>query len=975
MVLIKRKAVEMIPAPDPGQMGDDVEAYYLTLSGEIFLDYESYASRLSFFNQRRFQCELSGRQGLTYLEALQSEEKEAKELHRRFPQALKGPLLRAAQFVVAGRLDNLVDKAYDRFANRFFEQETVQVERSGTRELSEDERHGEGSSHAHRMKDVTHVYGTDLNKDEAEANQIDDPADYLYHVRFLDDEDSFVGSLTEVRDQHLTRDRRHFSKVILKKYLKECLERDAAIGSPWTVRVPIAQQFGIPLLPSEAVQDMHRLIREQQLSKRRKLETKDEETAPAPAKKRNRKVGASAAENAAAAAAAAEAAEAARREEEEKRLAAERRRNIKYPIEDLQVDPITHRELMSKGRDEQVARRRDRPVPSRDLSVPHTMIEPLLNTYFFLQACGKPLMLSPFSLDDYEAALRHATNEPPCVLISEIHAALINVVVRDGPHSKDLAPAQLAAKRASSSAAKNNKKSAAKSTAPANEEEDEEEDELEDDDEDGDTEDDAEDESDEAASDGDASGENGVNGSRFSESETTLLASARSFGAGWEKRLLKAEEDREGWERSLVGALYKRATSQSLPRLLAILSQLTGVEHPDAVDVDGAFIAETFPNVEQRYPHLPMSDKLAAISFLCELAVMTRPVRGFYDECEATLTELRKERIDVSRARKKLAEDRAAFEEAHKKEEGAGEQPANGLATKADPNGMEVDAAQKSDSSSEKDELDSSNGDVEEVAESEASDVDISTKAQRLPSRQEALRARALERAAQERKRAADQAAAREAHRAKTQEAKQLASERNKLIEEEIRLDKQEDFIDREFRRWALAPRLMPLGRDRFFDRYWWFDGIGSASLVTSHGAVNYSTGRLFVQGASDEEWSLASLEYERGPALLMKRREEEQGAEGVLAPNEWAVYTSADDVEELISWLRAKGHREGALRQQITKFRSYIGPGIAKRNHDLAGGWRENFVETRRSGRAKVEQSHMARQPYMLYKNTLAKN
>lgn len=661
-------------------------------------------------------------------------------------------------------------------------------------------------------------------------------------------------------------------------------------------------------------------------------EVKEETSAQAPSKKRVRKAGATAAENAAAAAAAAEAAEAARREEEEKRLAAERRRNIKYPIEDLQIDPITNRELTSKGRDELVPRRRARPVPSRDLSVPDNMIEPLLNTYFFLQACGKPLMLAPFSLDDYEAALRHSTSEPSCALITEVHAALINVVVRDGPHSKDLAPAQLAAKRASKTAAKGSTKAGAKS-APASDDEDEELDELDEDSEEESGDEDVESDSAEASSDGDASETNGASGRNYTESEAGLLASARTLGAGWEKKLLKSEEDREGWENSLVGALYKRATVQSVPRLFAILSQLTGVEHPDAVDPDGAFIAETFTSIEQRYPHLLMSDKLAAITFLCELAVMTRPVRAFYDECEATLTELRKERIDVSRARKKLAEDRAAFEEAHKKEDDPTEQPINGSAAKGEINGMDVDKAQKDDSGSEKDELDSSNGEVEDAPESEASDADAGNKA-RLPSRQEALRARALERAAQERKRAADQAAAREAHRAKTQEAKQLASERNKLIEEEIRLDKQEDYIDREFRRSALAPRLVPLGKDRFFDRYWWFDGIGSASLVTSHGAVNYSTGRLFVQGASDEEWESASAEYEKGPALLSKRREEEQGAEGVLEPDQWAVYTNPEDIEELISWLRAKGHRENVLRQQITKFRSYIGPGIAKRNH-----------------------------------------
>ena len=36
-----------------------------------------------------------------------------------------------------------------------------------------------------------------------------------------------------------------------------------------------------------------------------------------------------------------------------------------------------------------------------------------------------PLHLSTFTLDEFEAALRHNTSDPPCALIAEIHATLI----------------------------------------------------------------------------------------------------------------------------------------------------------------------------------------------------------------------------------------------------------------------------------------------------------------------------------------------------------------------------------------------------------------------------------------------------------------------------------------------------------------------------------------------------------------------
>jgi hypothetical protein len=39
----------------------------------------------------------------------------------------------------------------------------------------------------------------------------------------------------------------------------------------------------------------------------------------------------------------------------------------------------------------------------------------------------------------------------------------------------------------------------------------------------------------------------------------------------------------------------------------------------------------------------------------------------------------------------------------------------------------------------------------------------------------------------------------------------------------------------------------------------------------------------------------------------------------------------------------------------------------------DLAGGWRDNIVETRRSNRSKGEQSAVMRLPYMAWRNTAA--
>jgi len=58
----------------------------------------SYASRMSFYKAKQFQCDVTGKGGLDFFQALNSEQQEARTLHSRFPEQLKGPVLRAVQW-------------------------------------------------------------------------------------------------------------------------------------------------------------------------------------------------------------------------------------------------------------------------------------------------------------------------------------------------------------------------------------------------------------------------------------------------------------------------------------------------------------------------------------------------------------------------------------------------------------------------------------------------------------------------------------------------------------------------------------------------------------------------------------------------------------------------------------------------------------------------------------------------------------
>ena len=92
-----------------------------------------------------------------------------------------------------------------------------------------------------------------------------------------------------------------------------------------------------------------------------------------------------------------------------------------------------------------------------------------------------------------------------------------------------------------------------------------------------------------------------------------------------------------------------------------------------------------------------------------------------------------------------------------------------------------------------------------------------------------------------------------------------------------------------------------------------------------------WSTGRVFVQGPSELDRDLLDKrEVEDGD--VKKRRLEEEGVEGMLGVNEWAVYSEPEQVEELVTWLNTKGIRENALKNSVTKWMSHITSGIRKR-------------------------------------------
>lgn len=216
MVLFKRKNVtipetKLIPAED------DQEVWVIPETEEVFCTYDDYLSRLDFYMQKKFICELSGASCLTYFEALKKENQEKKQVLKFFPEPLKEPILRMVQFSLTTRLDQLVDEVHTAIKEKFFVGENVFV------------RFQDQKVRADVVK-ADHEHG---------IYQVDDG------LRVLEGDFS-----------QLQRDRKLLSKPALRAFVKHSAYREPWLGSPWMLREAIAEKYGISTEVPQHISDL-----------------------------------------------------------------------------------------------------------------------------------------------------------------------------------------------------------------------------------------------------------------------------------------------------------------------------------------------------------------------------------------------------------------------------------------------------------------------------------------------------------------------------------------------------------------------------------------------------------------------------------------------------------------------------------------------------------------------------------------------
>lgn len=903
----------------PAEIQDENdEVWHIPQTGEIFATYEDYLSRMEFYKQRRFNDQITGHSGLSFFEAFKSELTGGREVEASFPEALKGPILRRVQFQTISRLDNLVDSIFDEFRLDYYPGEEVTVSIDGA-----DRIHG-------LVRDKT-TFGPRNLPDGSRTLPV---TRYLVNIKDTDEE-------TMVTDQRICRDRGVFTKAMLRSFIKKTVTREAWTGAPWLVKHDYANMYHIDTrVPPHLRYDTKLLERKQlQAQKRGHFH---EPTGLAncgllrlPELKPATKI---------------PKAKQAQLCKELKWPLVESVNGVhgsgtheqpareptppppppptKYPIEDLALPPREgsfrpRLKFMCRNPPVEAEGIVDESQPFRD-RIDMATVGAFLETWDTLNVYCEIFKLDSFTFDDFVEAMAVASERVPVQLFDEIHCSVLKVLVdseKDGGKVRITLP----------------------------ELEDEESDEDEDDGQgDGDEEKEHEEEQ---SPEPEEKPKGRATRSSLAKLEAERLAAAvaaaeeeeiraeqesrsraeelmREFD--WIDHLRKRDFSNGGWERIMIGLIHQLSKDD---RQKDACEEL--LEHLVPPDTE-----PTREAAQRNYAELDVDHRVKALQIICLLTMQTRAVRGYMEDCSETMTKYRKDRIEWQRQKKQATEELRQLHEQRRE-----------LVPDPEP-AEDADATIHKEENVEMLDMNESQidrGDGENGSENEAS----RTKGKR--------RGRPpLEKKRKDAEVGKEQKAVDKDKQKPRREAvkltPQLQKQYNKILKE---IQKQEDIIkeceeevaiiENDLRE-ADCPRTRVLGKDRFWNRYYWFErnGMPYGGLPTSSTAfAEYANGCIWVQGPDDMEREgyidgPASLQNEFKAKFQMtvaERKAKEENGTSVFTARQWGYISEPEDVIALIKWLDHRGCNETKLRKELVNYKDRIAQHMENRKAYLDKG------------------------------------
>ena len=298
----------------------------------------------------------------------------------------------------------------------------------------------------------------------------------------------------------------------------------------------------------------------------------------------------------------------------------------KYPIEDLEVPPIHNaapRPLM-KFLSEDIPNS-ERPSEGAGSGIRMESVGLLLETWDTLNVYCEVFILDSFTLDDYIEALQFTSEEVQCELLVEIHCAVLKKLVN---HEKDLngqvqitLPIALQDDTDDESSAQGNSTEATPTPEPEIKPR--------------------------------------TTRSSIAKTEAAELKAQAAIdaklhrgaeidqcvkGYNWRVRLRKRDFSNGRWVVIVVGLLSLYAASPRHKKICDdILIQLAPLDMGATEEV-----------AISQYARLDINLRVKIVQFLCMLSLETNSIRGYMEECTLQMTQFRKEKVETQRTRKTM---------------------------------------------------------------------------------------------------------------------------------------------------------------------------------------------------------------------------------------------------------------------------------------------------------------------------------
>ncbi|KAF3769964.1 hypothetical protein M406DRAFT_215913, partial [Cryphonectria parasitica EP155] len=919
-VLFKRKPVQFLQPP---YAENDQEVWHIPQTGEIFVSYEDYLTRLDFYKQKRFICQITGHSGLNFFEALESELAGAQEVEQAFPEPLKGPILRRVQFQTISRIDNLVDRLYEEFKSDFYPGEHVTV----------------SVLTGERLTGVVRDKARFGSKCLADGTMSQPFSRYFVSLDDRADEEAVVD------DHNIWRDRKIFTKSVLRSFIKKTVTREAWTGAPWLVKDPIASQYKIDtripnhlrweykLNERKLAQSQKRMSSQTALSAQDAAALANGFQGPVrlpelkPASKLP-KVPKGQGQNG----------EAGQGGKGHKNVFTKseggqfmhlplpgnpfqfplsfRNNQLaqmppvlaqpeppppppppKYPIEDLSLEPgrLVRPPIKFMCKDPPVEVD-SKPATGKDILM--KSVGPFLETWDTLNVYCEIFQLDSFTFDDFVEAMRVASEDVKVQLFDEIHCAVLKVLVHseaDGGKVQFRLPE-------------------IEQEEDSEEEEDEEEEEEEEEDREPTPQPTARATRSSLAK---LEAERLKAEAEAAEREERELENAPKHRAeevladyDWIDQLRKRKFRDGGWEAIMVGLMHQLSKDE---RQKAVCEELLIQLVPRDVE-------PTLETIRQHYAALDVNYRIQALQILCMLTIETKAIRRYMEDCSEHMTSYRKDKIDWQRQRKQAIEELKALNEERKIQ-----LPDNLPPSPPRNPGLDTNGDVKMDEAAELTPNDEENADTEDevprsVGRGLRRGLDRAAERQRQKEKEEERRKEI------------------EAAKAIPKQSKQFLKLLKDIQKKEDLIKKCEDeigIIDNDLRE-ADCARTRVLGKDRFWNRYYWFErnGMPYAGLPNSSTAdAGYANGCIWVQGPDDLEREgyidlapdLQNNYKAQFDMTVPERKAKEEGPTRVYTAWQWGYIDDPKDVKKLIDWLDPRGFNELKLRKELVNFSDKI--------------------------------------------------